>query len=761
MKTISNLALKHSKMIILIVIILTLVLGYFATQIQIKAGIEDMFPKENETVDRFYRVNDLFGGMNFAIIMLEDENILDKPTLKKIENLTADLEKLAGVEEVVSLTNVKEIRGNPLGIEVGKLIAEFPEDEKTLEKLQNKLINSKQYLGSIISEDFTSTIIQVKFIKKLGNAEKTITELKNLALPYSSPEKMYFSGNPVAVNDANIAMKNDIKKLIPFVIAIVTIILFLSFKSISGVLLPLGTVLISIIWTLGGLALTGRALSMISVALPVLLVSIGSAYAIHVVARYYEELAAGEQVTTALRNATTKVGIAVLIAGTTTMAGFGALVFSGLLIIKEFALSTAFGVGVALLISIFFIPAVYLHLPKPGKKQLNRDSKNRLNILFSKVFSIVSNQGIVIITLVTVLIVICSIAIPGLHPETGYLNYFNNHSETKIAADLVDQRFGGSATLDIVINGDIKNPQLLAKMRDFQDEAEKIPGLNHPISMVTLLEAENKALNGDDPAMEVIPTNRQQIAQYLLLLTMSDQDATKNYLTFDEQTTRIQFLMENMPSKQMQGIIQEVESLIAKHFGDTYPVELTGMPVLTAEISNIIIQSQIQSIIASIVLAFFITSILLKSAKRGLFCSLTIALTVLVNFGVMGWLKIPLDIATTMIASVAVGIGIDYSIHIYTRYLEERAEKSNQIQALKTAIDNVGRANLYNALAVISGFCVLLFSSFPPLVNFGGLTAITMIVSFISAIFLLPTFILLSLKIRQRLKKRAYAPNYE
>lgn len=761
MQTISKIVLKHSKLIIVVVILLTLVFGYFATQIQIKAGMADMFPTKNQVVDTFQRVSDLFGGMNFAIIMLEDENILDESTLKKIHSLTSELEQMAGVEGVVSLTNIQEIRGNPLGIEVGRLIEIIPEDEKMLNDLKSKLENSKQYLGSMISEDFSSTIIQVKFVKDLENPDKTITELKGLVKKYTYPERIYFSGNPVVVNDANIAMKSDIQRLIPFVIAIVTIILYISFKTTSGVLLPLATVLISIIWTLGGLALTGRSLSMISVALPVILVSIGSAYAIHVVARYYEELAVDQDITKAIGNSITKVGVAVLIAGATTMAGFSALVFSGLIIIKEFALGTAFGVGVALLISIFFIPAVYLHLPKTSKKRLAKSSSLSLNHLFSKVFFIVSNKGIFILALVTVLIIICSIAIPRLHPETGYLNYFHDNSETKIAADLVDQRFGGSATLDIIIDGDLKNPELLTKMRDFQAEAAQIQGLNNPISMVTLLAAANKALNGDDPAMEVIPTNRKQIAQYLLLLTMSDQDATKDYLTFDEQTTRIQLLMENMPSKQMQAIIERVESLVAKHFGQTYPVEITGMPVLTAEISRIIIHSQIQSIIASVVLAFAITSLLLKSIKRGLFCSLTIALTVIVNFGVMGWLRIPLDIATTMIASVAVGIGIDYGIHIYSRYLEERAERSTELEALKTAIETVGRANLYNALAVTAGFCVLLSSSFPPLVNFGGLTAITMVVSFVTAIFILPTLILLSVKAGQRIKKRVYAPNYE
>jgi len=151
--------------------------------------------------------------------------------------------------------------------------------------------------------------------------------------------------------------------------------------------------------------------------------------------------------------------------------------------------------------------------------------------------------------------------------------------------------------------------------------------------------------------------------------------------------------------------------------------------------------------ISAILFTFLITSLLLRSLKRGFFCSLPIALTVLINFGIMGWFGISLDIATVMVASIAVGIGVDYSIHIFTRYLEEKDKKENEVKALKEAIFTVGRANLYNAIAVIAGFCIILLSSFPPLITFGGLTAITMVVSFIGALIILPSLIMSTIKI--------------
>lgn len=749
---ISRFVIKHSKLIIVTVIIITLILGYYATQIKIEAGIEDMLPKGNVAVDTFYKATELFGGMNFVVIMIEDQDILDAPSLKKIDEITKELEKVEVVKEVTSLTNIQVIKGDYFGIEVKKLIDSVPQTNEEIQNLKEEISKEEQYIGSIISEDFTSTMILINFATGLEEAERAVEEIRDIVSYHGGPEKVYFAGNPFLVNDASNAMKRDLSKLFPIVVAIVVIILWLSFRTVSGVLLPLSTVLISVIWAIGALSLLGKALSIISVVLPVLLVSVGSAYAIHIVTRYYEELEAGCKSEEAIGNTITKVGIGVLMAGVTTMVGFGSLLFSDLIIIKEFAFGAAFGVGIALLTSILFIPAIYLHLPRPEYLKMMEGEKST-DHLFKIIFQLVINYRPLTIILVLFLVIGSIYVIPKLRTETGYLNYFRQGSETRVAAELVDQRFGGSSTLDVVIYSDIKDPELLTKMESFQEEAEKIAGLNSPISMITIFREENKALNGGDDLKKTIPTNTKQIAQYLLLLSMSGQDVTKQYLSFDESTTRIQFRMENMPSVRMEEVIRQVETLIDRHFGEAYEIELTGVPVMMAEVSKIIINSQIKSIVATILLTLIVTSILLKSIQRGLFCSITIALTVLLNFGIMGWFDIPLDIATAMIASIAVGIGVDYSIHIYTRYLEEKEKKESDFISLNTAIYTVGRANLYNALAVIAGFGVILFSAFPPLVNFGGLTAIIMVLSFVGAMLILPTLILSTIKLIQKVKE--------
>ncbi|HMA58694.1 MAG TPA: MMPL family transporter, partial [Halanaerobiales bacterium] len=470
--------------------------------------------------------------------------------------------------------------------------------------------------------------------------------------------------------------------------------------------------------------------------------SVGSAYAIHIVARYYEGIEEGYEKDRAVKLSIKNVGIAVIMAGGTTMIGFASLFFSDLVIIQDFALGTTIGVGIALLVSIIFIPAVLINLKVTKKSRNGKELKITQNI-FKGIESLVFKYRKPLLVFVTIIIVGSIIVIPSIKTESNYITYFKKGSTTRVSTNLVDERFGGSQPVEVVIEGNIKNPELLKSMRDFQEEAVKLSYINNAQSMVNVFREENMALNN----IREIPSSQNQIAQYLLLLEMSDKELISNYLTFDYQKNRIQMTMEMVSSTKQKEVLNELEKLTNKYFGEKFKAEITGTPSLSIEINNRIISGQIKSLISAVLFTFVITSLLLKSIKRGFFTTLPIAFTVLVNFGLMGMLNIKLDIATAMIASIAVGIGVDYSIHIFTRFIEENEDLDSSIEALKTSIQTVGRANLYNASAVIVGFIVILLSSFPPLVRFGGLTAFTMVVSFFGALVLLPVLILSAYKI--------------
>lgn len=751
MKFIKDFVHQHPKVIIVITILITIFFAYQAEDVQINTDIKKIFPEGDPVVDTFDRVSERYGGAEYVVLMLHDENIMDRESLGHIDEITTKMEQIKGVDKVQSITNIEEIRGQNFTVEVRDFIKDLPATKKEVEKLADKVLTKERYLGTLISKDLKAAII-IAQLKPDLDQQHVVSKVKEIRKEADLTEKSYLTGNPVLTKRMADNMKNDILKLFPFVLVVVIGILFTSFQSLRGVLLPIIVVLLSVIWTVGFVAWLGKTLSIVIIVLPVLLVSVGSAYAIHFLARFYEDQLEGLSKSEAITESILKVGIAMIMAGLTTIVGFSSLGLSELMIIKDFGLFTAFGVFVALVMSITFLPAV-LELMRSPKQFLAAERRLILDQIFSSLFKIVQNYNGLVIAVVIIISILSLWVAPQIQPETNYITFFQQGSEIRQANRLVNSKFSGSDSLEIIIDTQetdgIEDPKFLEKVDKLQEELEEIDLLSNTMSVVDLLEEENQALNEGKEEYNRLPN--QGIAQYLLLLS-SDDDLLEDYIDFDYREIRIRAMTANCGSKKTERTLTKVTELVNNQFSsDKYEVTITGIPVLRNILSDMIVSSQIWSLLASIGLAFIIISILLKSPLKGFVCSFPIAVTVLLNFGLMGWTAIPLNVATSMIASIAVGVGVNYNIHCYTRYQEEREKGVSIMESLQVAIRTIGRANYFNAAAVTAGFLVLLFSSFPPLKTFGLLTSITMVVSFLGAMVLLPSLVIVGQRITEAL----------
>jgi predicted RND superfamily exporter protein len=237
---------------------------------------------------------------------------------------------------------------------------------------------------------------------------------------------------------------------------------------------------------------------------------------------------------------------------------------------------------------------------------------------------------------------------------------------------------------------------------------------------------------------------------------MNSEGLLDKFLTIDYQTARIQALVQDSSVTGTKRLFDHIEQATGKYFEDLdVEVTQTGIIVLMDTLSQMIIEGQIYSLGISLGSVFLIVRLLLGSWEGSFLSLLLIALSVLANFGLMGWAGIPLDIVTVLISSIGIGVGVDYSIHIYSRYQEERQQGKTVEASLVAAIVGTGKAIVCNAGAVVLGFLILLLSSFPPLRYFGSLVTITMLVASIGALTILPALVLLRSRSRKRSVKTA------
>ncbi|HPO49908.1 MAG TPA: MMPL family transporter, partial [Spirochaetota bacterium] len=326
---------KFPALILIVIFVITIILGIQLPNLVIDNDTTNFLPKTNPSRMQYHEIEDTFGGnMVMGIgVKFKKGFVYSRKNLEFIEKLTAEFETIPNTEKITSIANVDYIIGNEGGIETMKLIDSMPENEEDEKNIKNKLTSWKTYKGNFYSEDFKSTMVAIKLGlgSKNENAERAYKEVKKILKQYEGGDyEFYVAGLPSVLVVMAENMRKDLARLIPFVVIILIGTLYLSFRSIGGVILPTVTVLITTVCTLGLMAIFHVNLTMVANAIPVLMIAVGSAYGIHIISHYYDEIdnemlkngkISEEENSKIIFHTLKRIGGAVLLAALTTIAG--------------------------------------------------------------------------------------------------------------------------------------------------------------------------------------------------------------------------------------------------------------------------------------------------------------------------------------------------------------------------------------------------------------------------------------------------------
>jgi len=780
MKTFAELVIKNRIAIIVLILAFTIFFAFYIPRLKVNPDVISYLPKEDAVTKIFDEIGQSYQGNTIAIIGYQNNNVFTEKALLEIKAITDTLKYFKGLTSVNSIINVIDIREEDSILQVLPLIDEnnIPTNEKELDSLKNYVLSKEIYRGMLVSEDGASTLITARIapdfaikpdslIKKDSieiyynkiypepiyeinynsdkdtvyvyvNKTNVANAIKEKLLSMSLNGKLYFGGLPYMTSDIGKIIAHDIVTLGILAFIIILIVLYVSFKSWRGVVMPILAVSIAITWVLGLMALLGFEITMVTNASPVVILATGSAYTIHVINRiietiYYEKGEFKDLIIKAL----TYVTIPVFFAAITTIIGFISFIFgSYLVMISHFGIFTAIGVLLSFIIAITFVPAFLSFFPL---KNVEIKQKERLNSslskILSKMFEFTFKHKKYILSAWIFLILIFSIGIFSIERRVDLMDYFKESYPSKKTENFLRQTFGGTSYLYVNFKSDIQNLKTLHLMDSIQNFIKTIPSVTHTLSVIDILKEMN-AIMGEGKA---IPNTQQKV--YNLWFLLEGQEIMSQLVANNNSEGLIQATINTSDSKIMAEMVNTLENHFKNYNYSDIKFYQSGFPSIYKRLDESLINSQLYSLIIAIILVYFIISYLLKSLKTGIMAIVPIITTVVTLFGTMGWLNIPLDVATVLVASVSMGIGIDYAIHLINHVTYEMNFGLSYYDSIYKAVSISGKAIVINVLSVTLGFLVMIFSDLVPLQRFGLLIGVTMITSGLSTLTLLVTIL--------------------
>ncbi|MCK5828588.1 RND family transporter, partial [Candidatus Bipolaricaulota bacterium] len=687
--------------------ILLLITGFFLAgipQLQIDNSVDSMLPADHPARLLYDDVNDTFGGTDVVVIAVHSEDIFSETALTQVIELTEAFQRLPGVDEVVSLSTAKRMDGEDGTLVVRDLMPAVPESDEARDDLRAYVVAQEMYVNNIISSDGLYAGIVVELLPDADDGA-VYASLRQVIDEQENASDIYVAGGPAVSAEMTTSMKGDLMQLIPFVLLVLAIVLYLSLRTVAGVILPLAVVLLTVIWTAGLMAWLGISMAMISTTLPIMLIAIGVADAIHILTEYYAGLRGGEEKRSAIRTVVKHIGMAIVLTSITTFVGFLSLGTSPVQQVMQFGLFVGFGVMAALAITLTLIPAA-LELgrgPRLTTRKATKPSFSTRGLTSLSRFVVKRRKALLIVG--GILFVLAAVGGTRLAVETNTLRFFRPETPIRQATEVVDGSFGGSESLSIVVSGDIKSPDVLNGMLDFQDWAKALPEVGYTASVADYVTQINEALHDNDPAERVIPQTRNAVAQEILLYEMSsDPSDFARVVNYNYEQARIVLRMESLSSSELGELVQQVEDEVIRSADGQFDVGITGSSYLFKVLTDLLVRGQILSLLVSLFGVALVVGLIFRSVRFGLLSMIPLGFTITFNFGIMGWLNIPLDTATTMLASIAIGIGVDYTVHFLSKYRRELRAGRTSHDAVGETIQTTGRAITYNVMAVAAGF---------------------------------------------------------
>jgi len=801
----ARLCRDHARLIVLMCILLTIPVAVGISRIKVEPGRDALIPTKYESYQTFQHIDDEFGGVTFANVTVESDYLLSYPMIKKFMLLEEEMKEAIGEENYVWMehyltayvVNVKREAGKAFGVELDDLSMVFFQEGSQVPNPQNpdetipfeeaieygamtlleepvahKWIVEKEG-ASLLSPDGKHAMVRIKI-----NPDLSPEEGDELAANIEEFFRSYFEEgqNPARVAVAGeIAVDKDLDAYLyssTWLLAILAFILlvgvlYLTFRRLSDIVLPLLVIVISVLWIYGLMGWLGYPYTIISVTIGPLVLGINLGNLLYMMSRFYEELGIRKEQRKAAHRAIITVGVAIFLATITTAVAFISFRLSDFDVLQQFGLMASVGVGVCFVFSVTLLPSLMIlredRRVRKGRESLpeavaiySLSGESRIDRMLRRTSAISQSNPWAVVTIYAAVVFICLLGTFRLSTASD-LRALAPQDLPSIQAEYEQEELFGGQQIDFVLlKGDILTPEALIAMREFQEELDRSPyfdaaGVGSIAELIhDYLLATRGDVEGDYAAVN--PGTREEVEEAVEEVGANFSPQEGKLISEDHKATLVS-IYSRVPDT-TEEVLDKNEFLkqaAAEHLnlpGVEY--EVGGYTSLTSDLLGNLVPTQVWTALLALGFAAVVLMLIFWSISYGLATLTVLVAGVAVEIGFLvlrGW---ELDMMTVLIASMVIGMGIDYGIHVTHRFREEYRPGAVEVgEAMGTTIMGVGKPLVASALATAGAFLVISFSKMAPIRRFGALTAISLISSLVASLLVLPSVITLIARSRQ------------
>lgn len=796
-----HLVFRHRWIALLLMTILAGIPASQLPRITYDTSTESFLHKDDPTLVAYNEFRRQFGRDEFIIIAIEPKEVFDLAFLKNLNAFHQDLEnEVPHVEEIKSMVNARNTRGEGDQLIVEDLLEEWPEDEVALETLCKRVMSNPLYLNRLISEDgcFTTVVIRTNAYSDLGgevdvfegfdegkskgiedtnsdaledfddNAKATTEEppfitdhenneavnaVRNVIARYQAPDfKLYLAGSPVITDVLKRSMVKDVRTFVALVVLVIGICLFIMFRRLTGVILPLLIVAFALLSTLGLMAALGVPMTLPTNILPSFILAVGVGAAVHIMAMFYQNFQKTGNREEAICYALGHSGLAVVLTSLTTAAGLASFATAEVAPLADLGIFASIGVLLALVYTIILLPAFLAIIPVRAKGPVRKRSNQLILDRFLRSIADFSTGHAKGITIVSVAIIVISlIGASMLYFTHNPLKWLPESLPIREATEKVDHELKGTVAMEVIVDTGRENGlyevETLNKLDRLAREIEKMQEgkmfVGKATSIADILKEIHKALNENRPEFYVIPQDPKLIPQEFLLFENSGSDDLEDVV--DSQFSKARFSIK-VPWGDAIGYMPfliRVERRFQETFGGEADITATGILPMLVRTLYAAIHSAAKSYLVAFVVITAMMIMLIGSLRVGLISMIPNLLPVVLTLGVIGWLDFPLDMFTMLIGSIAIGLAVDDTVHFMHNFRRYYYESDDVRGSVRQTLHTAGRAMLTTSIVLCLGFFIYMFASMKNLFYFGLLTGITIITALLADFLLAPALMAL------------------